>query len=64
MAGSIKQINYTPPPVESKADPELAGQLHIIHQQIFNAFGQHGAYLSSLQDQITALQAQIKAQRL
>ena len=52
-----KQIVFTPSPVTSKADPELAAQLHQIHQMIFNRFQNHKNAVANLQAQIDALKA-------
>ena len=38
---ATKQIQYTPPVIESKADPALAQQLQTLHQLIFDRLGNH-----------------------
>lgn len=58
---ATKQIQYTPPVIESKADPELAGQLQTLHQLIFEKLGNHFTAIGNQQAQITDLQNQIKA---
>jgi hypothetical protein len=58
---ATKQIQYTPPVIESKADPALAQQLQTLHQLIFDRLGNHYAAIGNQQSQITDLQNQIKA---
>jgi hypothetical protein len=60
---ATKQIQYTPPVIESKADPELAGQLQTLHQLIFDRLGNHFTAIQNQQTQINALNAQIAAMK-
>lgn len=50
-----KQIQFTPTPVVSKADPELAQQLHGIHEMLFQRLGNHFRAIQNLQSQLDAL---------
>jgi len=58
---ATKQIQYTPPVIESKADPELAGQLQTLHQLIFDRLGNHFTAIGQLTARINALEAQQSA---
>jgi hypothetical protein len=58
---ATKQIQYTPPVIESKADPELAGQLQTLHQLVFDRLGNHYAAIGQLNTKLSALQDQINA---
>ena len=55
---ATKQIQYTPPVIESKADPELAGKLRTLHQLIFDRLGNHFTAIGQLTARINALEAQ------
>ena len=55
---ATKQIQYTPPVIESKADPEMAGQLQTLHQLIFDRLGNHFTAIQTLTARIAALETQ------
>ncbi len=56
---ATKQIQYTPPVIESKADPALAQQLQTLHQLIFDRLGNHYRAIDLLNQKVTAMQDQI-----